>query len=49
MLLVPVMVAGYGYGYHMAQPMISKLEHDGHSPEEMAEVLPARLTTRCIL
>ena len=30
------MVAGYGYGYHMAQPMISKLKLGHHKPEEMA-------------
>ena len=36
-LLVPVMMANMGYGYHMAQPMIGKLELEGHSPEEMAD------------
>ena len=30
------MVAGYGYGYHMAQPMLSKLELDDRTPEQMA-------------
>ena len=37
------MMANMGYGYHMAHPMISKLELDGHSPEEMAETRKALL------
>ena len=42
-LLVPVMVYGYGYGYHMAHPMINKLELDGFSTEEMTEARKALL------
>jgi len=42
-LLVPVMLAGFGYGYHMAHPWLSELELDGHTPEEMAEARKALL------
>ena len=40
---MPVMMANMGYGYHMAYPMISELEFEGHSPEETIETRKAML------